>query len=189
MLRRSLIVLLSLFSIIPLVGFDGRPARGDLSVRLWHYGELVPLGELLDEGVVPRCHDGSEDGILRCYNTKEELAAAVGFDLPGVDQATVERFRASGAVISSQATYYAIVWEHPGFEGRACALSQDHPDFRAIAFDNMTSSIWIPAGAGPSIYYDNVNYVGPGWVFYASVDDLNRAGCNDVISSARRLRY
>lgn len=187
MRRKVLIVVLSLLSIIPLVGFGGRSARGDLSQRVWYYGGLAPFSELLDKGVVPQCHDGSKEGILTCYNTAEELAAATGLGLPGVDLAAAEGYRAAGTVTPMQATYYAVVYEHVGYGGSACALSLDLADFRIIEFDNITSSIWIPPDAGSSIYYEKINYGEPAWVFRTSIDDLSRAGCNDMISSARRL--
>jgi len=189
MRKKLLIALLAALSIIPLAGFGGRSLRGDPSQRVRYYGQFVPFGELLDKGVTLQCHDGARDGTLTCYNTPEELAAATGLDLPGVDRTAVERYRSAGAVIPMQATYYAVLYERAGYAGSACALSQNMPDLRVVQFDNITSSIFIPSGAGSSMYYENISYGGPGWLFSASIDDLNRAGCNDMISSAQRLGY
>lgn len=187
MRRKLVIVFLSVLSIVPLAGFGGPSPRGNLSQCVWYYGKLVPFSELLDKGVVPQCHDGSKDGIPTCYNTPEELAAATGLELPGVDRAVVEASRTGGTLAITQATYYSVVYENAGYGGAAFALSQSLADFRTIMFDNTTSSILIPDGAGPSMYYEKVNYGEPAWAFYASMDDLSRVGCNDMISSARRL--
>lgn len=189
MLKKLVIVFLSVLSIVPLAGFGGPSPRGDLSQRVWYYGKLVPFGELVDKGVVPQCHDGSKDGIPTCYNTPEELAVATGLDLPGLNRAAIERYRTANTLATTQATYYAVVYEHAGYGGSAFALSQSLADFRTIIFDNITSSIFIPTGAGSSMYYENVNYGGSGWLFSASIDDLSRTGCNDMISSAQRLSY
>ncbi len=189
-MRKRLLIVLLLLSIIPLVaGFDGHPVWGDRSRRVRYYGELVPFGALLDKGVMPHCHDGAADGVLTCYNTQEELAAATGLDLPDVDQAAVERLRSTGTVASVEAVYYGVVYEHIGFTGRSCALSLDYDDFRLIEFDNITSSIFIPAGAGWSRYYEHPYYGGQNWAFQVSVDDLRPIGCNDMISSAKRMSY
>jgi hypothetical protein len=189
MRRKLVIVLLSVLSIVPLAGFGGPSPRGNLSQRVWYYGKLVPFSELLDKGVVPQCHDASKDGIPTCYNTPEELAVATGLELPGVDRAVVEASRTGGTLAITQATYYAVVYENAGYGGGAFALSQSLADFRTIMFDNITSSIFVPSGAGSSMYYENINYGGSGWLFNASIDDLSRAGCNDMISSAQRLGY
>lgn len=190
MLKKGLfIVLLSLLSIIPLVGFEGRPVWGDPSRRVWHYGELVPLGVLLDQGVVPHCHDGSADGTLTCYDSKEELAAATGLDLPGADRSTIERLRSSGAVTVMQPDYYACVYEHAGFTGRSCALSQPWDDFGVIGFDNITSSIFIPVGAGWSRYFEYPRFGGGSAAFDVSVDNLAPFGWDDMISSAKWVSY
>lgn len=102
-LALMLLVVMSTF----LVGFDGRSERGDLSRLVWYYGELVPFGVLLDNGVVPQCHDGLGPGIITCYDTREELAAATGVDLAGVDKAAVEQPRSTDAVAQVQAGCYA----------------------------------------------------------------------------------
>jgi hypothetical protein len=92
-IKKAIVVLLLALIVVPLVGFDGRPAWGDPSGQVWYYGRLVPFGTLLDKGVVPHCHDGLGPGVLTCYDTNEELSAAIGVDLPGVDEAAVERLR------------------------------------------------------------------------------------------------
>ena len=187
--RKVIVVLLLLLIVSPLVGFKGHPVWGDPSGRVWYYGELVPFGTLLDKGVVPHCHDGLGSGVLTCFDTNEELSAAIGVDLPGVDSAAVERLRATGAVTQADAAFFSILYEHIGFGGRSVALSADCDDLRKIFFDDITSSIEIPAGAGYSTYFLEPGYAGPNWIFARSVSDLRAAGCNDAISSARRGWY
>ncbi|HXF68950.1 MAG TPA: hypothetical protein VNK89_04015 [Thermoflexus sp.] len=75
------------------LGAASRPAWGDPSRPVWYYGRLVPFGELLARGVVPHCHDGLGPGIITCYDTNEELAAATGLDLPGTDPVRVQALR------------------------------------------------------------------------------------------------
>ena len=79
--KRLLVVLLLALSIISLLALDRRPVWGDPSQRVWYYGALVPFSVLLDNGIVPHCHDGLGPGNLTCYSTNEELSAATGVDL------------------------------------------------------------------------------------------------------------
>ena len=194
MLRRSrLLVTMALLVMIstPLAGFAaGRPEWGDPSKRVWYRSQLVPFGELLDKGVVPHCHDGLGPGIITCYDTKEELVAATGADLSGVDRAEVERLRASGAVTQVQGDWYACVWEGIGLTGRSFLLQHDeYRDFQEILFDNITSSIEIPAGAGYSTYYAEPGYEGGNWAFCTTKTDLSLYGFDNMISSARKGYY
>jgi hypothetical protein len=184
-----LVVLGLVLSTALLVGFEGRPVWGDPTSRVWYYGELVPFGTLLDKGVEPKCHDllGMGKGIV-CYDTNEELAAATGCDLPGVDRAEVEHLLATGAVLPVEpaASCYAVVYDAINYGGRNFCLQYDYNDFRAIHFNDITSSIAIPAGAGWSRYYAAINYSGTSWPFMSSVPDLRSYNFNDVISSARK---
>lgn len=187
--KQAIIVLLLALIVVPLVGFGGRAPWGDPSGRVWYYGKLVPFGTLLEKGLVPHCHDGLGSGVLTCYDTNEELSAAIGVDLPGVDEAAVERLRATGAVAPAGTSFYSIVYEHVDFGGRNVALGADCDDFGKIFFDNITSSIQVLDGAGYSTYFMEPGYGQPSWLLDRSVADLRTAGCNDVISSARRGWY
>jgi hypothetical protein len=171
-----------------LVGFEGQPVWGDPTGRVWYYGELVPFGTLLDKGIEPHCHDALGKGTVTCYNSNEELAAATGCDLPGVDKAAVEHLLATGAVspLQSARSCYAVVYDAINYGGRNFCLEYDYNDFRAIYFNDITSSIEIPSGAGYSRYYAAINYSGDSRAFYSSVPDLRSYNFNDVISSARR---
>ncbi|HOG46906.1 MAG TPA: beta/gamma crystallin-related protein [Anaerolineae bacterium] len=182
--KRLLVVLLLALSIISLLALDRRPVWGDPSQRVWYYGALVPFSVLLDNGIVPHCHDGLGPGNLTCYSTNEELSAATGVDLADVDRATVERLRSTGAVTVVPASYYAVLWEHVGFRGRNVILSGDYYDLGTVLFDNITSSIEVPDGAGYSTYYAYRNYGGISYVFDQSIRDLRTCGLNDMISSA-----
>jgi hypothetical protein len=193
MLRRDSLVLtivvLALVFTPLLISAAGRPEWGDPSKRVWYRGQLVPFGELLRRGVEPQCHDGLGPGIITCYDTKEELAAATGVDLAGVDQAIVEELRASGAVAQVRGSWYACVWDGVGLTGRSFLLSSDYSNFREILFDNITSSIQIPAGAGYSSYFAGPQYGPPSMAFNATEPDLRIFGFDNMISSARKGSY
>jgi len=160
------------------------PVWGNPSRPVWYYGELVPFGELLAKGIEPHCHDGLGSGVITCYDTNEELAAATGIDLPGVDKAAVQHLRTTGAVSQVLCNYYSIVYEHINYGGRNFALCYDYNDFRSINFNDITSSIYIPYGAGYSTYFQHINYGGDKRSFNSSVSDLRDYDFNDVISSA-----
>jgi len=162
------------------------PPQGSSYVPMWYYGRLVPFEDLLKQGVEPHCHDGRGPGIITCYNTNEELAAATGLDLPGIDRTKVETLRRTGAVAPAQCAYYAVIWEHIYFGGRNFALCYDYNDFRSINFNDQTSSIFIPSGSGASTYFEDINYGGGRRTFTTSIPDLRTHNFNDVISSARR---
>ncbi|WP_322798839.1 hypothetical protein [Thermoflexus sp.] len=83
------------------LGAAVRPSWGDPAGPVWYYGRLVPIGERLARGVEPKCHDGLGSGILTCYDTNEELAAATGLDLPGVDPVRVQRLRETMPALTS----------------------------------------------------------------------------------------
>jgi hypothetical protein len=172
-----------------LVGFGGRAERGNLSKPVWYHGELVPFGELLDKGVVPQCHDGLGPGVITRYDTREELAAASGVDLTGVDTAAVERLRASGAVAEVQGDWYACLHDGIGLTGDSFLLWHDYADLKEILFDNITSSIEIPPVAGYSTYYAGPGYGAPSWAFYTTIRDLGPYGLDNMISSVRRGYY
>lgn len=155
-------------------------------VPVWYYGRLVPFEELLNQGIQPHCHDGRGPGVITCYNTNEELAAATGLDLPGVDRAKVEQLRQTGTVLPIQCPYYAVVWEDTYYGGRNFALCYDYNDFRSINFNDLTSSISIPSGAGASTYFEHINFGGDRRTFSVSIPDLRLYNLNDAISSARR---
>jgi len=184
--KRLLVVLLLALIVIPLLGFSGRPVWGDPSQRVWYYGELVPFGGLLDKGVVPHCHDWLGPGNLTCYDSNEEMTAATGVLLEGVDRAAVEKLRATGTVTMVPASYYATLWEHVGLTGRNVMLSGDCHDLGLVLFDNITSSIELPSGAGYSTYYVYPNYQGVNYAFAETISDLRPYGFNDVISSVQR---
>lgn len=162
------------------------PSAGTAYAPVWYYGRLVPFEELLNQGIEPHCHDGRGPGVITCYNTNEELAAATGLDLPGVDRDRVEQLRRSGAVLPAQCAYYAVVWQDIYYGGRNFALCYDYNDFRSINFNDITSSIFIPSGAGASTYFEHINYGGDQRTFTMSIPDLRAYNFNDVISSARR---
>ena len=172
-----------------LVGFAGRSERGDLSKRVWYYGQLVPFGELLDEGVVPQCHDGLGPGVITCYDTKEELAAATGVGLAGVDKVVVERLRSASTVAQVQGDWYACLHDGIGLKGDSFLLMYDYPDLKKALFDNITSSIEIPGGAGYSTYYADPGYGGINWAFCTTKNDLRPYGLDNMISSVRRGCY
>ncbi|NLT72762.1 MAG: hypothetical protein GXX94_01005 [Chloroflexi bacterium] len=172
-----------------LVGFAGRPERGDLSTHVWYCGQRVPFGELLDRGVVPQCHDGMGRGIITCYDTKEELAAATGVGLAGVDRDEVERLRSSGTVAQVQGAWYACLHNGIDLTGDSFLLMYDYANLRDVLFDNITSSIEIPTGAGYSSYYTDPDYAGISWAFYTTKTDLRPYGLDNVISSVRRGYY
>ena len=162
------------------------PTPSPRYVPVWYYGQLVPFEALLAQGIEPHCHDGRGPGIVTCYRTNEELAAATGLELPRVHPEAVETLRRQGAVVPVACAYYAVVWEHTYYGGRNFALCYDYNDFRAINLNDITSSIWIPSGAGASTYFEHINYGGDRRTFTASVPDLTAYGFNDRISSARR---
>ena len=71
--KRLLVVLLLALSIISLLDLDRRPVWGDPSQRVWYYGASVPFSVLLDNGIVPHCHDDRGWESHR-YSTNEELS-------------------------------------------------------------------------------------------------------------------
>ncbi|MCS7351636.1 hypothetical protein [Thermoflexus sp.] len=168
------------------LGAAARPSWGDPAGPVWYYGRLVPIGERLARGVEPKCHDGLGPGILTCYDTNEELAAATGLDLPGVDRARVEQLRQSGAVVPVGCAYYAVLWEHASYGGRNFVLCYDYNDLRSVHFNDIASSIFIPSGAGVSAYFEHINFGGDRRTFTVSIPDLQVYSFNDRISSARR---
>lgn len=182
--KKILVVLQLLISATLLVGFAGQPVWGSPSLPVWYYGELVPFGELLAEGIEPHCHDGLGPGIITCYDTNEELAAATGLDLRGADKAAVQHLRSTGAVPEILCDYYSIVWQDINYGGRNFALCYDYNDFRTINFNDITSSIEIPSGAGYSTYFQHVNFGGDKRSFNSNVSDLRDYDFNDVISSS-----
>jgi hypothetical protein len=185
--KKMMIVVGLVLCTVLLVGFDSRPGWGDPTGRVWYRGELVPIGVLLDEGIEPHCHDALGKGIVTCYESDEELAAATGWDVPGTDKAKVESLRSTGvSSIQPAATYYAVVYEAINYGGRNFYLVYDYNDFRAIYFNDITSSISIPWDAGTSRYYAAINYSGDSIPFSSSVADLRSYNFNDVISSARK---
>jgi len=187
-LSLSKIVMLIVASVF-LVAFAGRAERGDLSKRVWYHGQLTPFGELLDKGVVPQCHDGMGRGMLTCYDTKEELAAATGVDLTGVDRVAVEQLRSAGIVAQVQADWYACLYDGLGLTGDSVLLWHDYTDLKEVLFDNITSSIEIPGGAGYSSYYADSDYGGSSWAFCTTKADLGPYGLDNMISSVRKGYY
>jgi hypothetical protein len=157
-------------------------------VLVWYYGQLVPFEALLAQGIEPHCHDGQGPGVLTCYRTNEGLAAATGPKLPSARPEEAEALRRQGAVVPVACAYYAVVREHAYYGGRNFALCYDYNDFRAINFNDIASSIWIPSGAGASTYFEHINDGGDRRTFTARVPDLTAYGFNDRISSARRGR-
>lgn len=62
-------------------------------------------------------------------------------------------------------------------------------DLKEVLFDNITSSIEIPGGAGYSTYYADPSYGGISWAFYATKTDLGPYGLDNMISSVGRGLY
>ncbi|MCS7251728.1 MAG: beta/gamma crystallin family protein [Thermoflexus sp.] len=163
-------------------------SAGTTSVPVWYYGQLLPLRELIEREIQPHCHDGRGPGVITCYNTNEELAAATGLDLPGVDRARVEQLRQSGAVVPVACAYYAVLWEHAHYGGRNFALCYDYNDLRSVYFNDIASSIFMPSGAGVSTFFELTNFEGDWQTFNVSIPDLQFCSFDDRISSARRGR-
>ena len=74
----------------------GQISSGDPRTTVWHRGRRVPIGLLHLMGRGSFCASGPSG--VYCFDRKEEMAAAIGEVLPGVDPKILDELRDTGAV-------------------------------------------------------------------------------------------
>jgi len=114
---------------------------GDPAQRVWFEQRRIPFGEMWYQAKGRAfCHDGLGPGVITCYDTDEELAAATGIDLPGVDQAAVQHLRSTGAVPQVPGNYYSVVYAAINYAGDRRSFDSSASDLRDYNFNDVISS-------------------------------------------------
>jgi len=163
-----------------------RAEWGDPTQRVWFGQQKLPFGVMWYQTKGRAfCHDGRGPGILTCFATAEELAAASGLALPGTEAKAVQRLREEGMVKPINCAVYVVLYEHPNYQGRALALCHDVPDLKDVLFDGLASSLWIPPGQA-ALGYKAPAFAGSAHLFSQSLPSLTHLGLDKALHSIRR---
>lgn len=163
-----------------------RAEWGDPTQQVWFEQRKAPFGVMWYQTKGQAfCHDGRDPGILTCFATAEELAAAIGLTLPGMEAKAVQCLLEEGAVKPIGCSVYVVLYEHPDYQGRALALCHDVPDLKDVLFDGLTSSLWIPPGKAAR-GFEAPAFTGPAHLFTRSLSSLHPLGLDEALQSIRQ---
>jgi hypothetical protein len=161
--------------------------RGDPTQMVWFGQQKLPFGVMWYQSKGRAfCHDGRGPGILTCFATAEELAAAIGLTLPGTEAKAIQCLLEEGAVKPISCAVYVVLYEHPDYQGRALALCHDVPDLKDVLFDSLTSSLWTPPGKA-ALGFETPAFTGPAHLFTRSLSSfLPPLGLDEALHSIRQ---
>jgi len=160
--------------------------RGDPTQSVWFGQQKLPFGVMWHQTKGRAfCHDGRGPGILTCFATAEELAAAMGLTLPGTETKAIQRVREEGAVNPIGCAVYVVLYEHPDYQGRALGLCHDVPDLKDVLFDGLASSLWVPPGKA-AVGFEAPTFAGPAHLLSQSIPSLTPLGLDKALHSIRQ---
>ena len=165
---------------VPILGAEwGHPAQ-----MIWFGQQTLPFGVMWYQTKGQTfCHDGRGPGILTCFATAEELAAATGLPLPGTKAEIVPS--SQNVAEPAGCAVYVVLYEHSSYQGRALALCYDEPDLRDVLFGGLASSLWIPPGKA-AVGFEAPIFRGPAHLFSQSLPSLAPLGMDKALHSIRQ---
>jgi|GEM_PF-889655 len=163
-----------------------RAKWGDPTQQAWFEQRKAPFGVMWYQTKGRAfCHDGRSPGILTCFATAEELAAATGLALPGAEAKAIQRLREESAVNPIGCTVYIVLYEHPDYQGRTLALCHDVPDLKDVLFDGLASSLWVPPGKA-AVGFEAPAFAGSAHLLSQSLPSLIPLALDEPLHSIRQ---
>lgn len=157
---------------------------GNPMQRVWFGQQTLPFGVMWYQTKGQAfCHDMRGPGILTCYATAEELAAATGLSLPGTRAEIVQSLQ--NVVEPVGRAVYVVLYEHSNYQGRALALCHDVPDLSDVLFGGLASSLWIPPGKA-AVGFEAPILKGSAHLFSQSLPSLAPLGIDKALHSIRQ---
>lgn len=165
---------------VPILGAEwGHPAQ-----TIWFGQQTLPFGVMWYQTKGQAfCSDMRGPGILTCFATAEELAAATGLSLPGTKAEIVQS--SQNIMELASCAVYVVLYEHSNYQGRALALCHDVPDLSDVLFDGLASSLWIPPGKA-AVGFETTTFRGPAHLFSQSLPSLASLGIDKALHSIRQ---
>jgi DNA-binding winged helix-turn-helix (wHTH) protein len=161
-----------------------RAEWGNPTQRVWFGQQTLPFGVMWYQTKGQAfCHDRQGPGILTCFATAEELAAATGLPLPGTKAEIVQP--SQNVAGPAGCAVYVVLYEHSNYQGRALALCHDVPDLSDVLFDGLASSLWIPSGKA-AVGFEATIFRGSAHLFPQSLPSLAPLGIDKALRSIRQ---